>query len=95
MFRRRRYRLSDRNLRCREAPIAGVSGQMLEQFINTNGHPKAQFFAKKEEIPRDLLQTLRAGDIVLTLGAGDVHTVGKEIYNRLREKKSHDAAPAS
>ena len=71
-----------------EAPIAGLSGETIEKLINTNGHKRAHYIAKKELIADRILDSLQNGDIIVTLGAGDIYTVGKEVFNRLRDKKA-------
>jgi UDP-N-acetylmuramate--alanine ligase len=60
-----------------EAPIAGVSSELiLEPLKKTN---KAAFALPSPVDLSKLSQELRAGDIVLTLGAGDVWKVGEQL----------------
>ena len=60
-----------------EAPIAGVSSELiLEPLKKTH---KAAFALPSPVDLSKLSQELRAGDIVLTLGAGDVWKVGEQL----------------
>ena len=68
----------------REAPIPGVSGEAIVEAARSLGKEDAQFLAPKEAIGEKLLPKLRPGDVLLTLGAGDVYTVARDILARLR-----------
>lgn len=69
-----------------EAPIAGISGETVVEEIKKNAGKQVVYIPKKEEITDHLIDIVREGDIVLTMGAGDIHLIGKELYSRLREK---------
>jgi UDP-N-acetylmuramate--alanine ligase len=60
-----------------------VSGKTIADLLDP---AKTSFVPKKEQIAEQLVRELRPGDLVLTLGAGDVYTVGKELLARLRLK---------
>lgn len=66
-----------------ETPIPGVSGEGLAQRIQTIGHPSVTWIEKKEELVKQVLPTLQSGDVVLTLGAGDIWKVGSELLECL------------
>lgn len=66
-----------------ETPIPGVSGEGLAERIQTTGHPSVAWVEKKEELVKQVLPTLGPGDVVLTLGAGDIWKVGSELLERL------------
>ncbi|WP_431809245.1 UDP-N-acetylmuramate--L-alanine ligase [Brevibacillus agri] len=55
-----------------EAKIEGVSSEVLVQKIRTNSHPRAQYIPTKEQMQEQLVKELQAGDLVLTMGAGDI-----------------------
>ena len=61
-----------------EEPIPGVDGKLLADALVRHGHPSVVFESRKTEIPGRLRKYVRAGDLVLTLGAGDVWKVGEE-----------------
>ena len=66
-----------------EDSIAGISGEALSQAIKRKGHLEIEFIANKGEIAGRLAGKLRAGDIALTLGAGDIYKVGDALVEAL------------
>ncbi len=66
-----------------EEPIPGVDSDSIYQGIRDHGHRAVHLCACKEEAVSLLLKETREGDVVLTLGAGDVHLVGTELSNAL------------
>jgi len=67
-----------------EDPIAGISGETLYQAIKRKGHLEVEFIPDKSEIANHLASKLRAGDIVLTLGAGDIYKVADALVEALK-----------
>jgi len=65
-----------------EAPIPNVSGKMISDKMEDKKN--VIFIPKKEKIAEHLLPVLRSNDMVLTLGAGDIFNVGKELLSRLK-----------
>ena len=66
-----------------ERPLPGISGEKLFQKIREKGHPSVEFFQKASEIPPYLAGILRGGEMVITLGAGDIWKVGKSLLEEL------------
>jgi UDP-N-acetylmuramate--alanine ligase len=66
-----------------EAPIEGVTGEGLSQAIREHGHKEVFFVPEKDKIVDRMLPHLRPGDFVLTLGAGDIWKVGRNLIERL------------
>jgi UDP-N-acetylmuramate--alanine ligase len=62
-----------------EEPIEGVSGQALCEGIMAHGHKHAVYAAGLSAAVAVLRRILAPGDLLLTLGAGDVWKVGAEI----------------
>jgi UDP-N-acetylmuramate--alanine ligase len=58
-----------------EKPIAGADGRALCRAIRARGKVDPIFLPDVNELPQTLDGLLRAGDIVLTLGAGDIGRV--------------------
>ncbi len=67
-----------------EEAIPGICGEALYQAIKRRGHLEVEFISDKKKIARQLVPKLRPGDIVLTLGAGDIYRVGEEIVEGLQ-----------
>ena len=59
-----------------EKPIQGVSSSSLARVIAASGGPRVIEAASFEEASRVLTTELEPGDLLLTIGAGDVHRVG-------------------
>ena len=66
-----------------EAPIPGVSGAALADRIKAAGHQGVTFIEKKETLPDQVLPHLQPGDLVVTLGAGDIWKAGTGLLARL------------
>jgi UDP-N-acetylmuramate--alanine ligase len=67
-----------------EQPIPGISGQAVHEGVKRYGHKEAAYIAGREEVVEHLLTTLRPGDLLLTLGAGDVWKIGERVLEKLR-----------
>ena len=67
-----------------EDPISGVSGEALYQAIKRKGHLDVEFVSDKSDIVPRLAGQLAAGDMVLTLGAGDIYRAGEALLEALR-----------
>jgi len=66
-----------------EEPIPGVDSRILYQGIKNHGHRAVTYCDSTEDTISELLDQIRPGDIVLTLGAGDIHLVGTELLKRI------------
>lgn len=66
-----------------EQPIPGVSGAILADTVRSAGHPSVTFIEQKETLPDQVLPFLKSGDLVLTMGAGDIWKAGTGILARL------------
>ena len=66
-----------------ENPIPGISGKTISDLLDPK---KTTYIPKKEQISEQLISELKSGDIILFMGAGDIHTAGKEILARLKMK---------
>ncbi|HET8622544.1 MAG TPA: UDP-N-acetylmuramate--L-alanine ligase [Gemmatimonadales bacterium] len=67
----------------REQPIAGVSGAQVAEAAERAGATTV-FESDRPAVGRRVLGLLRPGDVVLTLGAGDITRVGPELVQWLR-----------
>jgi len=56
-----------------ESPIPGVTGKMIADEIAAHGHPGVSYQPRLEFIHRDVGNMLDRGDLVLSLGAGNIH----------------------
>jgi len=68
-----------------EDKIPGVEAAPLVEAICAHGHHNARFVADLDEVLDTLAGELRPGDLVLTLGAGSISTLGTRLIERLEE----------
>lgn len=67
-----------------EAPIEGAQAEDLVQAIRRHGHRDVSLVASVDDLPVEIEQRLEPGDVVLTLGAGNITRVGGELLRRLQ-----------
>lgn len=75
----------------REQPLAGVSGELVAHAVRAAGG-SARFAPQRGLALEWLVDVAKRGDLVLTLGAGDVTTIGPELLALLarRDGTGHD-----
>ena len=67
-----------------EMPQPGVNGKLIVDAIcETRGHPEVYYIPQQDAIPRVLGNISERGDLVLTLGAGDISQVGESLLDVL------------
>jgi UDP-N-acetylmuramate--alanine ligase len=69
-----------------EKPIEGVTAEALANAIRRHGQKDVTFIADRELIPDHLAGIVQTGDIILTLGAGNIWQAGEALLERLAEK---------
>jgi UDP-N-acetylmuramate--alanine ligase len=67
----------------RELPIQGVTGALIEKSALDFGHKHVHYVPEKDEITRLLLEMAEPGDVIVTMGAGDVWKIGEEVLKGL------------
>jgi UDP-N-acetylmuramate--alanine ligase len=66
-----------------EDRIEGVESKALFEGLREYGHKDVTYLANKREIVEHLLRVVVPGDLVITLGAGDIWQVSEELLDRL------------
>lgn len=66
-----------------EPPIPGVDAEMIVNQIKTATGQPVIYLREKEEIVKRLSEITKPGDIILTLGAGNIWTVAYDLCNML------------
>ena len=67
-----------------EPAIPGVSAEDLAEGIRSHGHRDVTYLGSdRARIVQHLADTVRSGDLVITLGAGDVSQLGSELLKYL------------
>jgi len=71
-----------------EAPIPGVNTDTIVEGLTAGGHRSAVGVADLDAATAHLAEFVRPGDLVITLGAGDVNRVCGALAERLRARTS-------
>ena len=69
-----------------EPPIEGVNSENLIEMIGNTGYKNGFYKKDQEDAVAHIIRNLREGDILLTLGAGNVWKMGEEILRKLKVK---------
>jgi UDP-N-acetylmuramate--alanine ligase len=69
-----------------EKPIDGITSQALIQRCRDAGHPDAHHLARREDLAAWLDERAQPGDLVLTLGAGNIQLTCNDLIERLEKR---------
>ncbi len=72
----------------RELPIEGISGEMITNITKKFGHKNVHYVADKKNVPALLNEIKKDGDIIITMGAGDIWKYGEEFVTMLNKKNN-------
>ncbi|MBI5216151.1 MAG: UDP-N-acetylmuramate--L-alanine ligase [Ignavibacteriae bacterium] len=70
----------------REEPIQGITGELITNAAMQYGHKGVHYVADKKQVPQYLMGIVKSGDLVITMGAGDIYKYGNEFLNLLKKK---------
>ncbi|MHB0990065.1 MAG: UDP-N-acetylmuramate--L-alanine ligase [Burkholderiales bacterium] len=62
-----------------EAPLVAADGRALARALRVGGRIEPIFVATVEDVPPAIRDNVRAGDVVLTMGAGSVGSIAAEL----------------
>lgn len=63
----------------RESPRPGVTGELVAEAARASGHRDVDFEPQRDRVRALLEERVKPGDVVLTLGAGDVHEIAESL----------------
>lgn len=66
-----------------ERPIEGINSEVLAQRIRDKGFENLTYISNRKEMMEKIASELKSGDVLITLGAGDVYKMGEEILKKL------------
>ncbi len=76
----------------REKPIPGVDGKLIADTAQALGHREVHFVPDKNKLPEYVLPLLQPGDMVITIGAGDVWKCSQALAEMLNRKSGNSNA---
>ena len=76
----------------REQPIEGISGKLIADTASDFGHQQVIYVADKKDVPSTLHTIAKPGDVVITMGAGDIYRYGETFLNDLMQGKDGNKA---
>ncbi len=69
----------------RELPIEGVTGEIIADAARKFGHKNVIYIKDKNDIPEKLEELKKEGDIIITMGAGDIWKYGEKFIELLKK----------
>ena len=69
-----------------EKPIDGVSSEVMVRMARDAGHPAITYIPRREDLAAWLDAQAQPGDLVITLGAGNIQLVCNEVIDRLETR---------
>ncbi len=76
-----------------EAPIPGVSGKsLLSSVLDTQPRAQVAYLPHRADVVPFLAQRVSEGDLVMTMGAGDITAIGPELVTALDARERGDVS---
>lgn len=70
----------------REKPIEGVTGALIAETAKNSGHKDVHYVPDKKELPGKLQELVKEGDIIITMGAGDIYKYGEQFVEMMQNQ---------
>ena len=67
-----------------EMPIPGIHSRLIEEKLREAGHGSVLYVPDREQVIEHLLRTAEPRDVIVTMGAGDVTSLGRELLERAK-----------
>lgn len=71
----------------RETPMPGVDGGMIARRAEAAGHPEVTYVRDRADVAAHLADACRSGDVVITLGAGDIWRSSRDLVALLQDRE--------
>ena len=68
-----------------EEPIEGISGETILNEVRKQTKQDVVYIPKREKLADFLAQEVQDGDLLITMGAGDIYKTGEELVERLNK----------
>lgn len=70
----------------REEPIQGITGELIVNAAREFGHKQVHYVPDKKDVPAFLMNIRQRGDMIITMGAGDIWKYGEEFVKNLQSR---------
>jgi UDP-N-acetylmuramate--alanine ligase len=77
-----------------EQPIPGVTAESVAEAVRNLGGKAARYVSSFEEAAHSVAAVAQSGDMILTLGAGNISQLGPQIIEQLKARKGARQVPA-
>jgi UDP-N-acetylmuramate--alanine ligase len=71
-----------------ESPIAGVTLEVLASTVRSAAKESVHVVPAIDDVPAAVADLVKPGDLVITLGAGSIGTVGERILEAIAQKRT-------
>ena len=71
----------------RERPIPGISGKMIADAAIQSGHRHVHYIESNADIVKNMKSHCQPGDIIVTMGAGNIYQYGEEFLKNVPENQ--------
>lgn len=68
----------------RELPIPGITGKLIADAAIQSGHKHVHYIPSNDEIVEQIKEHSQNGDIIVTMGAGNIYKYGEQFLNECR-----------
>jgi UDP-N-acetylmuramate--alanine ligase len=71
-----------------EKPIEGANSEALTKAIQDNGHKNVSYVPRRIDVAPHLVERVKSGDLVITLGSGDIQLTCNELIELLEKTRA-------
>lgn len=68
-----------------EKPIPNVSGELIKEEVEKQTNQRVTYIPDRTKIARYLAEIVEPGDLVITMGAGNIYLAGEELVEKLTQ----------
>jgi UDP-N-acetylmuramate--alanine ligase len=69
----------------REEPLPGITAAMITDYAASIGYKNVRYIGLKENAVEELMTVARPGDMIITMGAGDIFRINDKLMKRLAQ----------
>lgn len=70
-----------------EQPIPGITGETLKIEVERQTNQRVTYIPERDKIARYLAEIVEPGDLVMTMGAGNIYQTGEELVEKLTHQQ--------